>query len=346
MRKRFLFPCCWLFCCLCCLFSCTEKKQDRTIERAFYYWRSNFDLNQTEKDVLQQQQVKTLYIKYFDVDWDNARQEPVPVAKLTSSQPTLPAGINIIPTVFITNTCILHLKPAAAAALAQKISTLVDDLSAQHNFKNIPEIQVDCDWTAATKDAYFALVRSIKPLQKKTLSVTIRLHQVKYVTGSGIPPADRGMLMCYNMGNLKNPATKNSIIETAELKKYIGALSAYPLDLDIALPLFEWKVLFRNNAYKGLVQYLPSGVFDRSFATHTGNRYTLLQDTLLNGYELKKGDVLRDERSDYEAVFVSAQTVGKKLRNTRLRVSFYQLDSVLLEKYTPHELETIYNNLR
>jgi hypothetical protein len=342
MRKHFLFLCS----CFLCFFSCNEKKEDRTIERAFYFWRSNFDLNQTEQNALQQQQVKTLYIKYFDVDWDNARQEPVPIARLTSSQPTLPAGTNIIPTVFITNSCILHLKPAAAAALAQKISRLIDDLSAQHNFQNIPEVQIDCDWTAATKDAYFSLLKSIKPLQKKTLSATIRLHQVKYVTGSGIPPADRGMLMCYNMGNLKNPATKNSIIDITELNKYIGALSAYPLDLDLAFPLFEWKVLFRNNAYKGLVQYLPTGILNKSFTVHNGNRYTLMQDTVLNGYEFKKGDVLRDEQSDYETVFSSAKTVGKKLRNTRLRVSLYQLDSVLLKKYTSHELETIYNSLR
>ena len=31
------------------------------------------------------------------------------------------------------------------------------------------------------------------------------------------------------MGNLTDPSTRNSILETAELKKYTGNLSTYPL---------------------------------------------------------------------------------------------------------------------
>ena len=328
------------------LFSCNEKKEPRSIENAYYYWKTNFSLNQSELDAIRQQKVNTLYIKYFDVDWDNAQQRPAPVAKLTSSHPPLPPDMQIIPTVFITNNCILHLKATAAAELAKNICTLIGELSLLHGLQNIPELQIDCDWTVTTKDAYFALIKEIRKLQAKPVSVTIRLHQVKYITTSGIPPADRGMLMCYNMGNLKNPSTKNSIIEMDELERYIGGLSSYPLELDIALPLFEWKVLFRNNVYKGLVQYLPAGNLTRDFTTHNGNRYTLLKDTLLSGYELKKGDVLRDETSDYEVIINSAGTVAGKLRNTRLRVSLYQLDSVLLKKYSQHELETLYNSLR
>ncbi len=57
------------------------------------------------------------------------------------------------------------------------------------------EIQIDCDWTERTRNAYFQLLTALKRepfLQGKILSATIRLHQVKYVQRSGIPPADRG----------------------------------------------------------------------------------------------------------------------------------------------------------
>jgi hypothetical protein len=147
------------------------------------------------------------------------------------------------------------------------------------------------------------------------------------------------------MGNLKDPATKNSILETTELKKYTGNLSNYPLPLDIALPLFNWKVLYRNNMYTGLIQNLPDAVFSNSFSTKTGNRFQILKDTLLQGYDLRKADIIRDEQSDIKEVLAAAKEISKQLKNTQLRVSLYHLDSVILSKYTTHELESIYNSL-
>ncbi len=67
-------------------------------------------------------------------------------------------------------------------------------------------------------------------------------------------------------GQFKNPATNNSIIEHNELKKYISNLARYPLPLDVAFPLFEWKVLFRKGNYAGLIQKLPDSILNKSFA--------------------------------------------------------------------------------
>ena len=151
--------------------------------------------------------------------------------------------------------------------------------------------------------------------------------------------------MCYNMGNLKDPASKNSILETEELKKYIGNLSTYPLPLDVAFPLFDWKVLYRNNVYAGLIQGLPDAAFSSSFCSKTSNRYHVLKDTLLQGYNLRKGDMIRDEQSDIKEVLAAENEIAKHLKNTPLRVSLYHLDSVILSKYSTHELESIYNSL-
>ncbi|GAB2836150.1 hypothetical protein [Ferruginibacter profundus] len=328
-------------------FSCTENKPPRNIEPAFYYWKSVLKLSDFEKQRSDSLGVKILYVKFFDVGWDDVAKAPAPLAKLQAAGYQLQEGIQIIPTVFITNECIQRIDSLQVQALADNIHTLINEISKANNFTTITEIQIDCDWTTSTKARYFALLTAIKKQAGiVTLSATIRLHQVKFLFKTGVPPVDKGLLMCYNMGNLKNPATKNSILETAELKKYIGNLYTYPLPLDIALPLFEWKVLFRNNVYTGLIETLPDTLFTSDFVTKKENRLELLKDTLLQGYELRKGDILRNEQSNYSEILSAAAAINTRLKNTHPRVSLYHLDSVILSKYSLHELETIYNSLR
>ncbi|HMU08952.1 MAG TPA: hypothetical protein PKC54_03035 [Ferruginibacter sp.] len=336
------------------LFSCNEKKEDRLVERSFYYWRSVLKLTEFEKQQLDSLKVRTIYIKFFDVDWNEESRSPVPVAKLQTTNYKVPETIQVIPTVFITNECIQKIDSSQVAELASRIHTLIQDIRGSNSFNSIKEIQIDCDWTQATKEKYFRLLNNLKLIlsvaEGKTpnfkLSSTIRLHQIKFLAKTGVPPVDCGLLMCYNMGNLKNPATNNSILETEELKKYIGNLSNYPLPLDVAFPLFDWKVLYRNNTYTGLIQNLPDKNLTDAFTIRAGNRYEILKDTLLNGFDLKKGDIIRNEQCDVKEILSAAAEVNRLLKNTQLRVSLYHLDSVILNKYTTHELESIYNSLR
>ncbi len=343
--NRNLSACCKLLIC-CLFFSCSENKQPRKITPSFYYWKSVLNITRFEKQKLDSLKVKTIYLKFFDVDWDEAMRRPLPVAKLQAAKDQLQEGFAIIPTVFITNECIQKIDPSQIKQLAENIYSLILEIKQANGFDSIPEIQIDCDWTETTKDKYFQLLNNLKPqTTNHKLSATIRLHQIKFLSKTGVPPVDRGLLMCYNMGNLKNPATNNSILETDELKKYTGNLSRYPLPLDVAFPLFNWKVLYRNNVYRGLIQNLPDVAFTSSFCTQTGNRLQILKDTLLQGYYLQKGDLLRDEQSNMKEVLAAAKEISSHLKNTALRVSLYHLDSVILTKYTTHEMESIYNSL-
>jgi hypothetical protein len=326
-------------------FSCKEEKKDkRSIERCFYYWKSVFKITGYEQEQLNSLGVKTIYVKFFDVDWNEAANAPVPVAKLQAGN-QMNYYLKIIPTVFITNECIQKIDTLQVKQLAVQINTLITGIVKANHFIT-EEIQIDCDWSAATRNNYFLLLKNIRQLNRLPLSATIRLHQIKFFSSTGVPPVDRGLLMCYNMGNLKNIATQNSILEVEELKKYTGNLSSYPLPLDVALPLFNWKVLFRNNVYKGLIQNLADTVFTNAFISKTGNRYELLKDTLLQGYDLKKGDIIRNEQSNYSDIIAAAQTINKRLKNTTLKLSLYHLDEVLLKKYSTNELEAIYNSMR
>jgi hypothetical protein len=316
------------------------------VEPAFYYWKSVFNLTPFEKKRLDTLLIKTLYIKFFDVDWDDVLQQPMPKAVIGFADTSF-RDFMIIPTVFITNECIQKLDSSGVNTLAHKVEHLIKEINTKNNCPESREIQIDCDWTAGTKDVYFYFLNAIKKLFPQTLiSATIRLHQIKFLSRSGIPPADKGLLMCYNMGNLKNPSTKNSIIEEAEFKKYIANLGDYPLPLDIAFPLFEWKVLFRNNQYKGLIQHLPDSIFNKALFKINGNRFEILRDSVLSGYDLKKGDLIRKEESSYREIMNVSGIINGSLKNTQPRVSLYHLDSITLNKFTTHELESIYNSLR
>ena len=163
----------------------------------------------------------------------------------------------------------------------------------------------------------------------------------------GIPPVDRGLLMCYNMGDLKNIYTRNSILDTEELEKYLSGGPEYLLPVDIALPLFSWKVLFRNKNYAGLIRELPNAsLADHPFIKRTHNNYQVLRATSINGYSFEKDDILRDEEITYEQLVKAADILDNKIKAQQLRVVLYHLDSITLAKFSIHELETIFDRLR
>ena len=333
------------------LTSCVQQstKKERKIERSFYYWKSVFSITDYERKAIADWNISTLYLKFFDVDWDKLTHQPLPIAQVRIKEPEI---LNknfkcIIPTVFITNNCIRNIDSLQATELGVKISTLVNKICNANQIA-FTEIQIDCDWTVLTKENYFILLESIKKHQSinKKISATIRLHQIKYSNKTGIPPVDRGLLMAYNMGNLKDPSSNNSILESKELKKYISNLLSYPLLLDVGLPLFEWKILFRNNIYAGLIENLPDHFLDNQVIKKISeNRFKFLKDTVLNGYAFLKEDILRKEESSFDEIVAAERILTQNLSTKDIRLSLFHLDSLILKKYTAHEMEVIFNGL-
>ncbi len=327
------------------LLACHTRQQrtPRTVERAMYYWKSTYHTVPVEQSKMDSLKISTTYIRFFDVDWDELTFEVAPKGVIRfAERPHTP----IIPVVFITNESLQHIDSAKTGWLAGKIAGLVRDILMRDSLPAPVELQIDCDWSASTRGRYFSVLQQLKKaFPGITLSATIRLYQTRYKNKAGIPPADRGLLMCYNMGNLKNPQSVNSIIEVAELKKYIGNLQDYPLPLDLGLPVFGWKVWFRDSQYRGITTELPDSCLYTSAFAQYRNQFTALRDTVLAGYSLLKGDVLRLENSEAPAVLEAAKLIGTKLQNTRCRVSLYHLDSLLLTKYAVHELESWFNSL-
>lgn len=325
-----------------------SKKESITASPSFYHWKTNFNPSAYELGILQQNNVKNIYLRFFDVAWDATYSKPTPIAQVRIGDTGILKNkmVSIIPTVFITNECIRYIRPEQCRALAENIHQLISSIAIANKIDSIPEIQIDCDWTATTREKYFSILSELQQIDTVHLySATIRLFQVRYKEDAGIPPVKKGLLMCYNMGNLKDPATRNSILDPAELKKYTVNLQDYPLVLDVALPLFNWYVLFRGHAYKGLVQ---SGNIDsiRSILKETGkDRFEVAKDTTWSSLALKKGDLLRYEGSSFENIIKAASIIKEKLNNRQPRLSLYHLDSITLSKYSAHEMEAIFRSL-
>ncbi|WP_235021437.1 hypothetical protein [Chitinophaga eiseniae] len=323
-------------------FAC-QRPAPRQVTPAFYYWKQAWTGNASEMQYLRGLPAKRLYVKMFDTDRDPATGQPMPVAILREQAP-LPDSVDIVPVVFIVNE--VWEKPDTA--LAFNINRLLEQLCRDIPAGRIPEVQMDCDWTRSSRNAYFAFLQQLREqpfFRDRTLSATIRMHQVKFMTASGVPPVDKGLLMCYNMGDLRKMGSHNSILDENTMKSYIGSdrVSAYPVPLDIALPLFDWSVLFRDGRYAGILRSIDDAALrDTALFAPSGNLYTVRKDSVVNGYLLKAGNVVRRETSDPAVLERVSRMVARQRQDYNPVVIFYHLDSVTLHNYPLDELQKIY----
>ena len=212
-----------------------QKAQDDDLERcnSVYYWRTDLRLDSAEKAFLNQYNIKKVYCRYFDVVMNDGASEPSPNATITFSD-TLPEGIEIIPTIYITEDC-MH-KPYKD--LAKKIVDRILQMNETNDIKNVREIQIDCDYTSKSRTTYYTFLEEIRHNLSTTyhLSTTIRLHQLSMPA----PPVDYGVLMVYNTGDPRKWEERNPILDYRDVYPYLSRLDKYPLPLATAYPVYQW----------------------------------------------------------------------------------------------------------
>ena len=336
-----------VLCAFCFLYSC--KRQHHNVTRGFYYWKTIYKPSAYEVDRLHNLQVQKMYLRLFDVDWEPANSQAIPIAPIQLPV-KMDTTFRYIPVVFITQRTLAHLQKNQVIPLAENIDRLIKTLCEGAGI-NPQEVQIDCDWTSGNKEPYFSLLSALKQqgyIKGKTLSCTIRMHQVKYTTSSGIPPVDKGMLMCYSMGDMKKTGVRNSILDVNEAREYLKRINAYSLPLDIALPIFQWCILFRDGKFNGIMHDVaPADVSGNKLFTHTGdNIYSCKADTVWQGFSLKAKDELRVESPSYDAIMDIATFTSKQLTQPDVNVLLFSCDSITLSKYSTHELESVYNSYR
>ena len=312
---------------------------------SFYHWRTVYDPGPTALERLEQLQVGRLYLRFFEVTV-NDDGRPIPQATAVFRQkPHLP----IVPVIFLENT--VFNGQIKAEELAGKLWQRVMDMAEINGLELIPELHLDCDWTRSTKTAFFEFSAALQNRlpQGWELAVTLRLDQYKNHHLTGIPPAGRGVLMAYNMGQIKRPGPGNSIIDPLVAGNYLAAGGRpYPLPLDLALPIFSWAVVFDEyDRYRGLLSPVPEELDSLDHCLPLGGgMYTVIKPFFSSGGRpLPQGWRLRREESSQEDLLTVAQILRSVPIKSR-QLIFYHLDDGLIKDRSREDLEAIAERLK
>ncbi|MFX4235243.1 hypothetical protein ACOL3F_04785 [Aliarcobacter butzleri] len=275
-----------------------NKSQTKDIQISFYSWENSFE----EQNINEK-----LYIKVLDINFSTKLELLKTNIKETPK--------NFIPVIYITNET---MKNVDYSLLSKAI------LETLKNYK-FDEIQIDCDWSLSTRSNYFNLLEDLKEKLNKTISATIRLHQIKYYTKTGIPPVDYGVLMYYNMSNIGDFNTKNSILDNEIAKKYHYNFDVYPLKLKLALPLYSQAIQFREEKAISLFEGVEEKDFNNDFEKLENNRYKVLNSHYFKGRYIYKDDIFRLENSNEQDIKIALKDFLDLSKNRYDEVIFYTL---------------------
>lgn len=338
--KKFLFLIIIVF-----LASCNHKIEN--VERAFYYWKSNeWRLSNKEINVCESLNTQKLYVKFFEVDY-NEEMGSFPISKTRlSSWDIRQLNIkSVVPTVYLRNVVFLKSSKEDLDILADNINYLINKyLTAEFTEEPITEFQMDCDWTVKTQDSYFYFLQKLKTISGKQISCTLRLYPYKYPDKMGVPPVDKVTLMCYNLLNpLENPS-KNSILDLSELKSYLKNMRNYSKHLDIALPIYSWAQVYHNEHFSAVI-YPDSKQFKSILKQERPLWYSVTIDTVINNTYLRIGDKIKYEEIDAEKIRSTIKLLKQYIDfDKNITVALFHLDEKQINNFTHEELSDFYTD--
>ena len=321
MKKYFI-----LSIALVVIFSCSQRERP-TI--AFYYWKTIFKLSESEKNTLTENEVKKIYIRYFDIDLDS-KNEPFPISPIGFDTKAL--NYTVVPVVYIKNKVMLQ-KNIDVETLTQKTFDFIQEINTKNKLQ-VEEIQIDCDWTLASRDNYLRFIENFKKISGKTLSATIRLHQIKYFAKTKIPNVSKGVLMYYNMGTIATD-TLNSIYDKNVANRYLESLKNYPLEIDIALPIYSWAVHISEDRVIGLRNKIDVLEFkkDTNFVFENEFYFKVKHANYKKGRFYSANDILKLESISQKDLLEMAKDLDDNLKETPKEIIFYDLDELNMKNY-------------
>lgn len=309
-------------------------------ETSFYYWKTEYKIDSTEQLYLDKLQVKKLYVRFFDVDLANRNPKPIGKIQILQKNKTQ----QIIPVIFITNETFKTLDKTKIEQLAKNCVQQIEYLYPEISDKKLQEIQFDCDWTVSTRNNYFYFLNQVKLLfPDYQYSCTIRLHQIKDKAQTGIPPIKKGVLMYYATSNPLDFADKNSILENEIAENYCKNLKNYPIQLDIALPIYSWAIIENQVGEKRLLNGIRNETLQDTaiYQPIKPNFYLVKKDHYLHGNYLYQDYTIKVEEISQAQLNQSSNFLKNKIKNMELNTIFFQLDSSNLVHYSFDKLKTI-----
>lgn len=291
------------------IISCRQSHHEKM--NAAYYWSTEFGIDKQKADFISHYRIKRLYVRYFDV----VRSEDgtcVPNATI-SFKSAVPSEIEVIPVVYIVNDCMKE----GDKELAGRIFRRVMQMSETNDVNNVREIQIDCDWTRSTRNAYFSFLSELSRIAHNhniILSSTIRLHQLAETP----PPVDCGVLMMYNTGDFTKLSCRKPILDMKDAMPYLKGLGKYKLPLSAAYPIFGWKILFRDGRYVGIL--------------HSDDDLPVLP-----------GDSIVERKPNINDILSARSAVEKKNESANDEIILFDLSNKNISRYKTSEYEEIYN---
>jgi len=270
-------------------FGCRQE-EPMAVENAVYYWRTEWQLDSVESDFLSRYDIHKVYCRYFDVVMTDS--EPMPNATLSFGE-DVPEGLELIPTVYITEDC-MH---EQHDGLAQKLVNRILQMNETNDVSNVQEIQIDCDYTARSMKTYY---RFLEDVRKETqahglrLSTTIRLHQLSMPE----PPVDYGVLMLYNTGDPRKFMERNPILDLRDVQPYLQHLPDYPLPLAAAYPVYLWQ----RTIHGVHVEHEVTADEILRVKAAVEKKRPQLRQTILT-YHLENDNINRYKPETYEAIY-------------------------------------------
>ena len=341
---------------------CSEKKVENV--RSFCYWNTSFE---QDTDLYKSTRANHMYIRYFDVDWDPLTKMPRPIASISSND-SIP--FNFTPSVYFCNTVFEKSSKTELDSLAKRvyrrINSITESFGSNAYYKReikensvqmlnmirneynirVKDILIDCDWSEGTKDNYFYFIKQLKrELKGKQLEVTLRLWQYRDRKLAGVPPVDCCLLMCYNMERANDYSVVNSIASMNVLNNYISD-KPYPLKLNIALPIFSWAVLFRNNHSVGLIGNVDKNSYEDNpleYKNLGNEKYLLLEDKVIGSFFARRGDLIRVERVSPELLMQMAKYLKKNIHtNKQTRITLFSWNRSYIQNLNTNEIDKIF----
>ncbi|CAA6826560.1 MAG: FIG00387823: hypothetical protein [uncultured Sulfurovum sp.] len=236
----------------------------------FYHWTFKYEVEEA--------QLSPRYIKVLDISFNTNLDIR---RTLFKTQPTK----MLVPVIYIDNPLWSKMK---AETMVKKVLKALETMPISYR-----EIQVDCDWTDSTKASYFDFLKLLKKESIKKISATIRLHQVKYYTQTGVPPVDYGVLMYYNMSDFKDLKTKNYILDLELAQRYHYNFDDYPLRLNLALPLYSQGTIIRFEEVVGIIEGIRENALNEYFKKVKNHYYKITKTHYFKGRLLYEGDLIR-----------------------------------------------------
>ncbi|MFZ4785183.1 MAG: hypothetical protein ACOYLH_06865 [Flavobacteriales bacterium] len=310
--------------------SCQHESRQYAV--GFYYWKTQVILNSIERSAMDSIQTGPMAVRYFDLDIDTRSGLVSPIAPVSFD------SVHCLkiaePVIFIKNRIFHERTDSAIAMWAVQTTALIRKINIDNGIVENKVIQLDCDWTVSTRDAFFFFIEKMKQANPRVEIIsTVRLHQIKFKDTMGVPPVNRAVLMYYNMGKIEC-GQGNSILDNSIGETYLGNLKSYPLPLDWALPTFYWAIRCDQGHVISLISKTSrEELTPPYFSQINPDQYQVERDHNFKGIWIEKGQVLKVEESTIADLHLALKLLEKYSDESPQKIYLFDLDSLNIVKY-------------